>query len=173
MECSGQWHLWSLELDPCMWINILYICVNWIKYTILYTRNMTRIISQIYIEQTNHPTTVKIYIIIYVIMYVVRFKIYEWVFSGLVENSSYWYQNVVGSNPTTVDIKFLSCARSPNLISPFGKMSTDVWWQGVLHIELALKILVYVVCTRVEADNRRARHKQCTRTHTTHISKNS
>ena len=38
---------------------------------------MTRIIMKIYIEQTNHPTTVKIYIIVYVIMYVVRFKIYE------------------------------------------------------------------------------------------------
>ena len=93
------------------------------------------------------------------------FKIYKWVFSGLVENSSYWYLDVVGSTPTTVDITFLSCARSPNLLSSFGKMSTDFWWQGVLHIELALKILVYVLCTRVEGDNRRARHKQYTRTH--------
>ena len=50
---------------------------------------MTRIILQIYIEQTKHPTTVKIYIIIYVIMHVVRFKIYECVFSGLAENSPY------------------------------------------------------------------------------------
>ena len=99
----------------------IYICVNWIKYTILYTRNMTRIILQIYIEHTMHPTTVKIY----VIMYVVKFKIYEWVFSGLVKNSSYWYLDVVGSNPNTVDIKFLSPARSPNLHSPFGKMSSD------------------------------------------------
>ena len=156
-----------------MWINILYICVNWIKYTILYTRNMTRIILPIYIEQTKHPTTVEIYIIIYVSMYVVRFKIYEWVFSGLVENSSYWYLDVVGSNPTTVDITFLSCARSPNLLSPFGKMSTEFWWQRVLHIELGFKILVFVLCTRVEADNRRARHKQYTRTHTMPISKNS
>ena len=41
--------------------------------------------------------------------------------------------------PRTVDIKFLSCARSPNLHSPFGKMSTDFWWQGVLHIDLGLK----------------------------------
>ena len=31
-----------------------------IKYTILYTQNMTSIISQIYIEQTMRPTTVKI-----------------------------------------------------------------------------------------------------------------
>ena len=45
--------------------------------------------------------------------------------------------------PPTVDIKFLSCARSPSLLSPFGKMSTDFWWQGVLHVELGLKILVY------------------------------
>ena len=133
-----------------MWINILYICVNWIKYTILYTRNMTRIFLQIYIEQTKHPTTVKIYIIIYVIMYVVRFEIYEWVFSGLVENSSYWYLDVVGSNPTMVDIKFLSCARSPNLLSPFDKMSTDFWWQGVLHIELGLKILVYILALELK-----------------------
>ena len=35
---------------------------------------MTRISLQIYIEETNHSTAVKIYIIIYVIMYVVRFK---------------------------------------------------------------------------------------------------
>ena len=48
---------------------------------------MTRTISQIYIEQTKHPTTVKIYIIIYVIMYVVRFKIHDIVISGFAENS--------------------------------------------------------------------------------------
>ena len=51
-----------------------------------------------------------------------------------------------GSNPPTVDIKFLSCARSPSLHSPFGKMSVDFWWQGVLHIERGLKILVHVLC---------------------------
>ena len=45
------------------------------KYTILYTLNMTRTILQIYIEQTKHPTTMKI--IIYLIIHVVRFKIYE------------------------------------------------------------------------------------------------
>ena len=77
-------------------------------------------------------------------MQVVSFKTYERVFSGLVENSSYFLLRL-GSNPTTVDIKFLSCARSPNLHSPFGKMSTDLWWQEVLHIELGLKILVYVL----------------------------
>ena len=60
---------------------------------------MTHIISQIYIVQTKHPTTMKIYIIIYVIIHVVSFKTNEWVFSGLAENSSYWYLEVVGSNP--------------------------------------------------------------------------
>ena len=40
--------------------------------------------------------------------------------------------------PLTVDIKFLSCARSPSLLSPFGKISTDFWWRGVLHMELGL-----------------------------------
>ena len=53
------------------------VFVNWIKYTILYTRNMTLTILQIYIEQTKHSTTMKIYKIIYVIMHVVRFEIYE------------------------------------------------------------------------------------------------
>ena len=77
--------------------------------------------------------------------------------------------------PPAVDIKFLSCARSSNLHSPFGKISTDFWWQGVLHIDLGLKILVYVlcwlvidsdcICARFEADIRRARHKQYTHTH--------
>ena len=75
-----------------------------------------------------------------------------------------------------VDIKFLSCARSPSLLSPFGKMSTDFWWQGVIHMELGLKILVYVLCKlvddsdctcpRVEADIRRATSKQYTHAHT-------
>ena len=35
---------------------------------------MTSIISQIYIEQTMHPTTVNVKIIIFVIMHVVSFK---------------------------------------------------------------------------------------------------
>ena len=35
---------------------------------------MTRIISQIYIEETKHPNTMKIYIIIYVIMHIEHFK---------------------------------------------------------------------------------------------------
>ena len=40
--------------------------------------------------------------------------------------------------PPTVDIKFLWCARSPSLLSPFDKMSTDYWrqisstWSSVL-----------------------------------------
>ena len=50
---------------------------------------MTRIMSQIYIEQTKHPTTVKIYKMIYVVTHVVSFKTYECVFSGLAENSLY------------------------------------------------------------------------------------
>ena len=125
----------------------IYIYMNWIKYTILYTRNMTRTILQIYIEQTKHSTTVKTYIITYVIMYVVSLKIYDWVFClaslrirhiGIL---MLWVQI-----PPKIDIKFLSCARSPSLISPCGKMSTAFWWQGVLHVELGLKILVYVLC---------------------------
>ena len=71
---------------------------NWIKYTILYTQNVTSIISQIYIEQSMRPTIVKIEIIIFVIMPVVSFKIYDWVFSGLAENSSYFLLRL-GSNP--------------------------------------------------------------------------
>ena len=58
-----------------------------------------------------------------------------------IDNLRLWVQI-----PPTVDIKFLSCARSSNLHGPFGKMSTDFWWQGVFHIELSLKILVYVLC---------------------------
>ena len=85
---------------------------------------MTRINFQIYIEQTKHSTTVKIYIIIYVIMYLVRFKIYECVFwprrEFVVQIS-----RCFGFKSYHVDIKFLSCACSPNLLSPFGKMSTD------------------------------------------------
>ena len=58
-------------------------------------------------------------------MYVVRFKIYECVFSGLAANSPYFYLDWV-QIPPTVDIKFLLCARSPSLLSPFGKMSNDL-----------------------------------------------
>ena len=32
--------------------------------------------------------------------------------------------------PPTTEIKFLSCARSPGLLSQFGKMSTDFRWPG-------------------------------------------
>ena len=71
---------------------------NWIKYTILYTQNMTSIISQIYIEQTMCSTTVKIKIIIFVIMPVVSFKIYDWVFSGHAENFVVFLLRL-GSNP--------------------------------------------------------------------------
>ena len=67
----------------------ILIYINLIKYTILYTQHMTRIISQIYIVQTKNPTTMKTYIILYVIMHVVSFKTYERVFSGLAENSTY------------------------------------------------------------------------------------
>ena len=135
---------------------------------------MTGIILQIYIEQTKHPTTVKTYIIIYVIMYVVRFKIYEWLFSGLAENSPYWYLDWVQIR-STVDIKFLQCARSPSLLIPFGKMSIDFdgrkfsMWSSVLKywsMSFADWLLrVIALALGFEADIRRAWHKQYTYEH--------
>ena len=145
---------------------------------------MINIISQIYIEQTKHPTTVKNinnYICNYACSKFSNIRNECFLASPRIRRID--IQMLCDQIPPTVDIKFLSCARSPNLHSPFGKMRTDLWWQEVLHIELGLKSLVYVlyeqvvdsdcICTRVEADIRRVRHKQDIRTHASHISKNS
>ena len=108
---------------------------------------MSRIISEVYIEQTKHSTTVKNienYIYNYACskFYNIRMSVFwprrEY---AVLISRMLWVQI-----PPTVDIKFLSCTRPPNLHSPFGKMSTDCWWQGVLHIELGHKILDYVLC---------------------------
>ena len=64
--------------------------MNLIKYTILYTKHMICIISQIYIVQTKHPTTMKIYIYNYICNYARgNFKTHVGVIYGLAENSSY------------------------------------------------------------------------------------
>ena len=42
-------------------------------------------------------------------------------------------QEVVGSNPTHDGNLFLSCARSPGLLSPFDKMSTGFGSRGPPH----------------------------------------
>ena len=67
-------------------------------------------------------------------------------------------------------------ARSPGLLSPFGKMSTEYRLSvaGVCHIELELRIRVYILrcvavisdCTgaRVENDTRPARRNRYTHT---------
>ena len=44
-------------------------------------------------------------------------------------------QEVMDSNPTRGrnEMKFLSCARYPGLLSRFGKMSPGFWWPGPSH----------------------------------------
>ena len=53
-------------------------------------------------------------------------------------------QEVVVSNPTNGRKQFLSCARSPGLLSPFGEMSTGFRWPD-FATKLGLKIRVYAL----------------------------
>ena len=84
-------------------------------------------------------------------------------------------KRLCGRIPPTAEIKFPSCARSPDLLIPFGKKKDWLSVGRVLHIELELKIRVYVLCwlavvsdcigTLVKNDTRPARHKQYTHGH--------
>ena len=77
--------------------------------------------------------------------------------------------------PPMAQNKYLSCARSPVWLSPFGWNENRISVAGVLHIELGLTIRVYGLrkwtvvsdCTgaRVENDIQPARHKQYTNRH--------
>lgn len=51
-------------------------------------------------------------------------------------------------NKSMVEIN-LSCACSPGLLGPFGKMRTGFWWPGILQIELGLKMQIYCWLTVV------------------------
>ena len=85
--------------------------------------------------------------------------------------------------PPTVDIKFLSCARSLNLLSPFGKMSSDFDGRDFFTLSWVLKywsmsfadwlMRVIALALGYEADIRRARYKQYTHAQASHISRNS
>ena len=144
-----------------MWNKYLHIHIYiyiyiWIELNILFyiDNKLNRIISKIYIVQTKHPTTMKIYIILYVIMHSISFKTCEWMFSGLAENSSCWYLEVVGLNPATVDF----CrALALRVYSAHSVKWVPTCW---------LVVDSDCTCARVEADIRRARHKQYTHAHT-------